>query len=355
MKKAIAILLTAVLLAGLMLMAGCGAKSYEVPAAAPIAGNGYYAESSYAADMAPAEEAVWEEEAYYEKEEGALTTSEKPAEADSSAPASEKIIYTADVSLESTEFDSAVEALEALVSELNGYVENSNVSGTTRYNADGTTRVVNRYAYYTVAIPSGSFNEALNRAGTLGNVVSKSRNAENITSRYTDTEARVESLEVQEERILAMMKETTDIESLITLEARLSDITYEKESYQRTLKNYDRQVAYSTINFCVREVEVYTPTASVTRSFGEKLGDAFSDGWHSFTNAIENFVLWFVEALPHLIIWAVIIFAVIMIVRKSKPRRQEKKAMREAEKARKAAEAAAAKNGSLPPYPPQEQ
>lgn len=340
MKKTIAILLTVLLLAGLM--TGCGAKE---SGAHRDDYNGYYESSAPGYHPEEAKEtagdyAYPEEEGYYydEPKSESLGTAEKPVEVDTTAPASDKIIYTANVSMESTEFDSAVQALESMVSELNGYVENSNVSGTTRYNEDGTTKVVNRYAYYTVAIPSSSFTEALNRAGSIGNVVSKSRNAENISSRYSDTEARVESLEVQEERVLAMMKETTDIESLIALEARLSDITYEKESYQRMLKNYDRQVAYSTIDFTIREVEVYTPTVPVTRTFGEKLADAFSDGWTSFTNAVGGFFLWLVEALPHLILWAVIIVGVIHLIKSGKPRRMARRERREEKRAQKAAE-----------------
>ena len=44
---------------------------------------------------------------------------------------------------------------------IGGFVESSNVTGDTQYNADGTTTVVNRWAYYTVRIPCDHFESFL--------------------------------------------------------------------------------------------------------------------------------------------------------------------------------------------------
>ena len=69
------------------------------------------------------------------------------------ADITEKIIYTANVSIETTDFDASVSGLEQKIRSLGGFVENSNVSGDTRWNNDGTTSVVNRWAYYTLVLP----------------------------------------------------------------------------------------------------------------------------------------------------------------------------------------------------------
>ena len=69
------------------------------------------------------------------------------------ADITEKIIYSAYVSIETTDFDASVSGLEQKIRSLGGFVENSNVSGDTRWNNDGTTSVVNRWAYYTLVLP----------------------------------------------------------------------------------------------------------------------------------------------------------------------------------------------------------
>ena len=182
MKKGIAVLLALLLLLSLV---GCGAKSelstsdmaMEVPAEEP------------AAPMPDYEgwDVITEEEAEAEPAEAESGTAAEPDD----ATVAEKIIYSASLSAETTAFDTAIASIESMVTESGGYIQSSNVSGDTRYNDDGTTSVVNRYASYTVAVPSEKFEDFLNQTGTIGNVTNLNRSAENITSRYTDTEARI--------------------------------------------------------------------------------------------------------------------------------------------------------------------
>ena len=89
---------------------------------------------------------------------------------------------------------------------------------------------------------------------TSGGVpIDTSRSAQNVTSSYTDFEARLSSLNTQEERLLDMLSKSTDVETLIALEQRLSDVRYEIESIERNLRNYDAQIRYSTIDLTIRD------------------------------------------------------------------------------------------------------
>ena len=82
----------------------------------------------------------------------------------------------------------------------------------------------------------------------------------------------------------------------------------------------------------IREVEVYTPTVTVQRTFGEKLADAFADGWNGFVRGLQRFILWFAEALPALILWAVILGGgVIVFFRVKKRIRRKAEAKQQAE------------------------
>lgn len=340
MKRKQTIFALLLALALLLSMVGCGASTKN---AAPASG----------ADTA-ASEPVWEdartEEAAVPDEVTDAEWGETPALAEPGDPApepdaslstsSEKIIYTAWLSLETTDFDRSAAALEAKIQALGGYIQSSSVNGNSRYNSDGTTSVVDRYATYTAAIPAAELENFLTAAGEAGNVLNLSRDAENITSQYTDTELRIESLKVQEERLLTMMKETGDLESLIALEQRLSEVTYEIESYQRALNDWDRRVAYSTVTVELQEVAVYTPTASVTRTFGDRLRDALANGWSSFIWFLQDLAVWVLGSLPALLLLAAAVFLAVRLVRKAKKRRDAKyDAIRKAnEDARKQAE-----------------
>lgn len=246
----------------------------------------------------------------------AAVSEEQAPQADVSSDFAAKIIYSASLQLQTTEFDKTVQTLDQQVKSFGGFVERSDISGDVTYNSDGTTSVVNRYGYYTLRVPCDRFEEFLSQLGGLGNVIYSSKNAENVTSRYTDYEARLESLRTQEERLLDMLAKSEDVETLIALEQRLADVRYETESIERNLRNLDMQIGYSTVDVTVEEVEIYTPTAPVTRTFSEKLSDAFSDGWRGFTRGLQGFALGLAEAAPALILLAIFVVVAILVVRR---------------------------------------
>ena len=250
------------LLLAVCVFTGCSASTN----AAYDTATGYF--SSYKTEDAPAAaeasmpaETPMADESWAEPEETVSTQSYSGEDgltptADSALSA-EKIIYSADLYLQTTEFDKTMQTLEQNVAACGGFVEGSNVYGDIRYNDDGTTQVVNRTAYYTVRVPAAHFEGFLKQADGLGNVLSSSRNAENVTSSYTDYEARLSSLNTQEERLLDMLKKTTDVESLVALEQRLSDVRYEIESIERNLRNLDRKITYSTVSLTLEEVKAH--------------------------------------------------------------------------------------------------
>ena len=127
-----------------------------------------------------------------------------------------------------------------------------------------------------------------------------------------------------DQRLLDMLAKSEDVETLIALEQRLSDVRYEIESIERSLRNYDMQIRYSTVELDLREVEVYTPTVPVRRTFGQKLSDSLSDGWTGFARGVQNVILSLASALPALVLLAVIVIAVIAGIKTARKKRKAK-------------------------------
>ncbi len=334
MKKTLAMLLAMLMLLGVM--TGCAAQAK----AEAYADDSYNYKGSY--DMPTADgfkqevmeepmEAPMMEEAEVESEFVEFsTTSQEIADQAMSVEEvktyAEKIIYSGHVYMETTEFDQAITELDQAIKSYGGFVQESRVNGNTRYNSDGSTTVVDRWGYYVVRIPTEKFDAFMTLADGIGNVTNSSRTAENVTSQYTDYEARLSSLYTQEERLLNMLEESGDLESLIQLEARLSEVRYEIESIERNLRNLDQRLAYSTVTLELREVEIYTPTVPVKRTFGEKLADAFADGWSGFVRGLQNFIVNIARSLPGLVLFVVIAAAVVLTVVRLFKRRKAKKA-----------------------------
>lgn len=96
--------------------------------------------------------------------------------------ASAKIVYTADIQAETQDFDACTAALEDLVDGLGGYLE---------YASAGSGGDGSRSASYTVRVPAKEFRGFLKTVGEISHVTSQSRNADNISERYYDTESRL--------------------------------------------------------------------------------------------------------------------------------------------------------------------
>ena len=129
-------------------------------------------------EAAPAEPMAVADMAYSMNAAGGFGMAEEAAEAEfrgedggSDAPETdpEKIIYSADATLETTDFDATVAGVLALVEKNGGWVESSSVNGANYYNISRGNSY-NRSAYYVLRIPGDKFQTLMNSLSELGNV-----------------------------------------------------------------------------------------------------------------------------------------------------------------------------------------
>ena len=308
----------AFLLAGMMLLAaGCGSKSMMTTESAvsksSAAMDTAYAGSQYDASMT---EDAYEETAM---DSGSGVTSENGLE--STVENGRKLIRTIYLSLQTTEFDSVLSDLSAKTTELGGYIENSSISGNSYYYKS------TRYASYTIRIPSDQLDQFVDIVGELGNVTQKNESVEDVTLQNVDVESRKKALETEQERLLAQAE---NMEDLLAIESKLSDVRYELENYGSQLRMLDNQIDYSTVNVDVDEVERVTDTGE--KSFFGEIKDRFGDSLYTVGRDMRGFVIVVLGSLPILIVWAVIIVIAVLIVKKIRKGRKKKKEEKKSEK-----------------------
>ena len=240
-----------------------------------------------------------------------------------------KLIRRVNLNIESLEFDQSVRTIESYIGSFGGYVESSSITNSNyyygyNYNYSNKARIAN----YVLRIPSEMLDSFLGQVGNIGNITSQSSSSEDITLSYIDLEARTESLEIQQERLLALLEKAETVDEIISLEDRLSYVRYQIESQRSTLKNYDNLVAYSTVSITLSEVVKITEPEPTT--MGERISRGLSDTFYDLGVALEDFAVGFVVNLPYILIWAVIIFVIIFVIVKivkgSKKRKEKKQA-----------------------------
>ena len=355
--------LTALVLSLLLIFSLCACGS-----SAKGSSSGYYAASAPAAAPVPApaaqangfyaDEAAYDMEYPMEAEEAGFGLSGSTAKTESGKEAPEanpeKIIYSADATVETTEFDKSIAALEQLLADCGGFVESSSVNGNNYYDS-ARGNVSRRTANYTLRIPSAKFSGVMNSLETLGNVPYTYMYTENVTAQYYDVEARMKAYEKQEERLLEMMDLAENVEDIITIEDKLTDVRYRIDSLQSSLNNWDRRVSYSTLSLTVKEVQVYTPETVTKITYGERLVNAFKDSLAGTGRFFQNLLIFLVSILPAVVILAVLFFVCRPLLKKlwakgaeRRARKAADKAARKALKAQTRAEKKAAKAAPAP-------
>lgn len=239
-----------------------------------------------------------------------------------------KIITTCRIHAETKDFDSAIAGIEAGIQEQGGYIESSNVSGTS---LSRSGYALSRYASYTLRVPASRLKGYVAGLEGLFNITSKSQDADDISDTYYDTQARLESYQIQEQRLLAMLEKSDDLQSLLQLEDKLSEVRYQIERLTATMNRYDSMVSYSTVYLELSEVVEYTEVEEPI-TFGERMGTAFSSSWHEFAENWKTFCVEITYALPAILVFVVAAVVILIVVRVCVKRRRKKDSTIEAEK-----------------------
>jgi hypothetical protein len=227
---------------------------------------------------------------------------------------SEKIIYSAEAHIETIEFDATIEKVYDMLEFHGAFIENSYVEG-----GDN-----NRSASFTLRVPRESFAAMTDSLPELGKLLSVGSNAVNIQTQYTDAESRLATYRTEEERLLAMLSDVNDVESMIAIESRLSDVRYELESLTSRLRDWDNQVNYSSVSLYIREVKQLSDQLQPSAGYAQELKSGFVAtlrGIGAFFMEVFKFV---VITLPALVLLAIVAVVALILVKRARARRAKR-------------------------------
>lgn len=240
-------------------------------------------------------------------------------------PEGRKWIITIDMNVETEDLDALMTALDEKISSLDGYVEDQEV-----YNGSSYSSRRYRNAHLTVRVPDEQVDQFTKEVEGIANVVSQNLSREDITLKYVSTSSRVTALETEEARLLELLEKAENMEDLLEIEARLTDVRYELENYASQLRLYDNQIDYATIYLYIEEVQKYTPVEEPT--VWERITDGFSESLEGVADGAVDLLVWIITSSPYLVVLAVIALIAVLLARRARKRSAKKKAPKDEEK-----------------------
>lgn len=313
MKKK-TLLAPSLFLSGILLFSGCGssattsavhqnksADSWAVEASEPLDDSGF----SYDGEADMMDDTATAETAGSSSDSSVSDAATDAAEA-THDQSTRKLIRTVSMDIATEDLDTLRTKLDNSITSCGGYIESSTL--------DTPQNGYSRRSYYVTArIPSDNLDSFLETAGTLGTVTNKNIETEDITLRYVDQKAYLDSLRTEYDRVSELLEQATELDQILALESKLSDLRYQINSYETQLRTYDNLVDYSTVYFYITEVAYEQSTSN---TIGSRISNGFRNSLYEVRDFFVDLFVAIIANLPILVVLAAILIVIILLIRK---------------------------------------
>lgn len=146
-------------------------------------------------------------------------------------------------------------------------------------------------------IPAAKLDGVLRDLKELGKVKSADTKSDDVTSQRVDLDARIAALQTSVDRLLGIMRDSKDTDTLIKAESELSKRQADLDSLRAQRNQLGEQIAYSsvTVTFLAEEVGLPPAPPKYQGFFGQ-----VERGWDGLVAAADNVLLLFGLLLPWL-------------------------------------------------------
>lgn len=317
MKKKIVATLMALSISLCTFLTGCGAEKTSYDSLNGSSSTGAAKpEYDYGFDMDASDDYYEESTNDYAPEEFIKdTTVSESGVTDVDAANNRKMITTVNMNVETEHFTDLIKTIENQVKALGGYMESYETGYQYGYGYNSQENM--QYANLVIRIPADNLDEIIKVVDENANVINKNSNTHDVTLSYVDIESRKIALEVEYESILNLLSMADNVDSIIALQQRLSEIRYQIESLESQLRTYDNKVNYSTVYLYVDEVLKLTPVITKEESTWDKIGSGLDQNLYAIGKWFNEAFIGFVVALPYIGIALVIGVILYIIIRVS--------------------------------------
>ena len=182
-------------------------------------------------------------------------------------PSRRQMVYTAEFTLATGDVEQAIARFKTSVESLGGYLESRNNS-----------KIVMR-------VPAARFDAVVDNMSSLGEVLTRSIQGDDVTRQHRDLGLRIETLTAARQRLLSLLRTAEKLEDTLKIEEQLRELTLQLETARGEFKGLGERVAYSrvavdfqtnTLESARGRADKSSPFAWINQIGVDSLADAFS-------------------------------------------------------------------------------
>lgn len=125
-----------------------------------------------------------------------------------------------------------------------------------------------------------------------GQLQSFTETVQDVTNAYVDTQSRLKTLRIEQQRVQALLGSAQKLSDVLTLEQKLSDVEGQIETTEEHLSQLTSQVTFYTVSITLQPTETApAPPPPPGWSPGQVFHDAFAASL-AFAQGLANFLIW---------------------------------------------------------------
>ena len=158
-----------------------------------------------------------------------------------------KIVKQAAVFIDAADIKKSLNQVTGTTAALSGFVQSSSSGERDR-------------EYYTdliIRVPADKFDQVITGLEAVGKITAKTITGQDVTEEYFDTDARKRNLELQEGRLLEILRKTGTVSEILEVERELARVRGEIEQLTGRLKVLDNLTELSTIEIHLRQAKEF--------------------------------------------------------------------------------------------------
>ena len=139
-------------------------------------------------------------------------------------------------------------------------------------------------------------------------------------------ESQLNNLKLQEQRLLELLGQATNMTDVLAIESELNRIRTESDQLTSTKKNWDIEISYATIYVSLDEKEISsTSISSPFSGIMSKIGGGFVRSFNLLLRLLAFLLVMLVSLIPFALVALLGVFIFLKIRKKIKEKRGEDK------------------------------
>jgi hypothetical protein len=217
------------------------------------------------------------------------------ADSSSSDGSDRKVITTVRTTLKVSKVDSAMQIIRSEVRSYNGFIESSSI-----------TKDSGNTGSMTVAVPSDDLSEFESSLNDKWEVKSRNVDREDVTDSYNELETEIESLKTEHDRLQELINQTDDVENLIRLQERMSQVRSQINYKQQRLDRMDENIEYSKVHIALEGPQTFESRF--------ELRETLSEAYNALFESVKILIVGTAYMIPVAMIYGA--YRILMRVRK---------------------------------------